>query len=104
MKYAVVKISGLQFKVSEGMQFDVNRLDLKEGEVVDFKEVLLIAGEKEVRIGKPLVKGATIEVKVLKQFQGPKLDIFKFKAKTGYRRKIGFRSQKTLLSVEKIVC
>jgi len=102
MKYAVVKIQGMQFKVSEGDQLAVNRLPGKEGEKVEFAEVLLVKEDGQVKIGRPVVKGSQVTAKVTKQFLGPKLDIFKFKAKTGYRRKMGFRPQKTLIQVEKI--
>ncbi len=102
MKYAVVKIQGSQFKVSEGDRLEVNRLSQKEGEKVEFPEVLLAVEDGQVKIGRPVVKESRVTAKVVKQFQGPKLDIFKFKAKTGYRRKMGFRPQKTLVQVEKI--
>jgi large subunit ribosomal protein L21 len=102
MKYAVVKIQGMQFKVSEGDRIEVARLPQKEGEKVEFPEVLLAVGDSQVKIGQPVVKESRVAAKVVKQYLGPKLDIFKFKAKTGYRRKMGFRPQKTLIQVEKI--
>jgi large subunit ribosomal protein L21 len=102
MKYAVVKAQGTQFKVSEGDEIEVNQLDKKEGDEVEFSQVLLLVEDGKVKIGDPSVKGAKVVAKVGKQFQGEKLHIFKFKAKTGYRRKMGFRPQKTLLKVEKI--
>jgi large subunit ribosomal protein L21 len=102
MKYAVIRIQGTQFKVNEGERLEVNRLVQKEGEKVEFPEVLLTVENSQVKIGRPVVKEAKVAAKVIKQLLGPKLDIFKFKAKTGYRRKIGFRPQKTLIEVEKI--
>lgn len=102
MKYAVVKIGGLQYKVFEGGQIEVNKLPLSAGEGLNVSDVLLAADEGKVKIGNPLLKGVTVKAKVEKQFFGEKLDIFKFKAKTGYRRKMGFRPQRTLLKIEKI--
>ena len=102
MKYAVVKIQGSQFKVSEGDQIETSRLPQKEGEKANFEEVLLMAEDGKVKIGKPTLKGSFVSAKVIKQFLGKKLDVFKFKAKTGYRRKMGFRPQRTLLQIEKI--
>lgn len=103
MKYAIVKINGSQFRVQEKDQIEVDRLSGKEGESVVLDDVLLFVDGAKVKIGKPLLKDVKVEVKVLKNYLGDKLDIYKFKAKTGYRRKTGFRSQKSLLSIEKIV-
>lgn len=102
MKYAVVEINGSQFKVKEKDKIEVSRISQKEGETVIPDRVLLLLDESKLKIGKPLLKEVKVEAKVLKNFLGGKLDIFKFKAKTGYRRKIGFRPQRTLLNIEKI--
>ena len=102
MKYAVVKINGLQYKVKEGDKIGVSRISIKEGENIDFKEVLLLLDEGKLKLGSPFLKEVRVEARVLKHFLGEKLFIRKFKAKTGYRRKTGFRPQKTLLEVVKI--
>ncbi|MCL5090394.1 MAG: 50S ribosomal protein L21 [Patescibacteria group bacterium] len=102
MKYAVVKISGSQYKVSEGDEIEVSRFPEEEGKTIELKEVLLLVDGKQVKIGKPMIKEAQVVAKVMKQFLGEKVDIFKFRAKTGYRRKTGFRAQRTLLKIEKI--
>lgn len=102
MKYAVVKISSLQYKVNEGSKIEVEKLPFKEGEEVELKDLLMIVEDNKVKIGRPILKGASVKAKVLKHFLGKKLDVFKFKAKTGYRRKIGFRPAKTALLIEKI--
>lgn len=102
MKYAVIKAGGAQHKVSEGDEIAVNKISQKEGDEVEFREVFLVVEDGKVKLGTPTVKGAKVTAKILKQFLGEKLHIFKFKAKTGYRRKTGFRSHQTLLKVEKI--
>jgi len=101
MKYAVVKIGGLQYKVSENDQIETNKVSVPEGKPLDL-EALLLVDEGKVKLGLPTLKDLKVKAKVEKQFLGDKLDIFKFKAKTGYRRKIGFRPQRTLLKIEKI--
>ena len=103
MKYAVVKISGSQFKVSEGVQLEVTKLSGKEGEAIDLNEVLLFSDGKTIKVGKPFVAGVSVKAKILNNFQGEKIHIHKFKAKTGYRRKMGFRPQKTLIQIDKII-
>lgn len=102
MKYAVVKIGGSQYKVSEGDKLEVNRLAEKEGQTLKFEEVLLAKDGEKLLIGEPLVKGASVSAKIEKNFLGEKVHVFKFKAKTGYRRKTGFRPQLTRLQIEKI--
>lgn len=102
MKYSVVKIGGLQFLVTEGEEVVVNRIDEKEGETVDFQDVLLVVDDGKVLIGQPIIKGTTVKAKVIKHLSGEKIRVAKFKAKTGYRRVTGFRSQLTLLRIEKI--
>lgn len=103
MRYAIVKIGGSQYRVEEGSKITVEHLPQKEGETVKIEEVLLLVDKDKVNLGKPYVKGASVSVKVLKQEKGEKIDVRKFKAKTGYRRKCGFRPVITQLSVEKIV-
>jgi large subunit ribosomal protein L21 len=99
-KYAVVRINGKQYKVEEGKEILVDK-------VADPKklaaEVLLVADGGKVSVGKPLVKGAEVKFKVIAELEkGKKVDIYKFKAKSRYRKHIGFRPQYTRLLVEKI--
>ncbi len=101
-KYAVVKLQGSQYKVSEGEEIKVSRLPQKEGETAELDGVLLTVEDGKVKVGKPVIKEAKVKMKVLKHFSGEKLDIFKFKAKTGYRRKMGFRPELTLVRIEEI--
>jgi len=101
-KFAVVKIQGSQYKVSEGDRLEISRLVGKEGALVDLDNVLAVSDDDKVKIGTPTVKRAKVSVRIDKQYQGEKLDVYKFKAKTGYHRHLGFRPQKTTLTVEKI--
>lgn len=103
MKYAVVKVNGMQFKVSEGSNIEVLSFPGNEGDKIELKDVLLLADDKSLKIGKPFVKDSVVKAKIIKQFLGKKIDILKFKAKTGYKRKSGFRPKKTLLLIQEIV-
>ena len=99
MKYAVIRIKGQQYKVSEGDEILVGKLVDKKPKV----EVLLLADNGKVKVGKPTVKGAKVKIKVLKEEEkGEKLYVQKFKAKSRYRRKMGFRPLYTRLLIEKI--
>lgn len=102
MRYAVVKISGTQYLVEEGNQLVVDKLPQKEGDKIELAEVLLLVDENKVSLGQPMVKGAKVLAKVLKQAKGEKIRVAKFKAKSRYRRVAGFRPQLTSLKIEKI--
>lgn len=97
MKYAVIRIQGHQYKISEGQEISVDRLD---GDIKP--EVLLVVSDSIVKIGKPLVDGAKVALKSLGEAKGEKLHVFKYKAKSRYRKKIGFRPSLTKLLVESI--
>lgn len=98
MKYAVIKYQGHQYKVSEGEELLVSKLS------EDSKpEVLLVADEGKVKVGKPVLKEAKVKIKVLaEEEKGEKLHIYKFKAKSRYRRKTGFRPLYSKILIEKI--
>ncbi|HJY98915.1 MAG TPA: 50S ribosomal protein L21 [Patescibacteria group bacterium] len=100
MKYAVIRIGGQQFKVEEGDEILVGKLkDLKK---ID-PEVLLTVDGESVKVGKPTVKGAKVSLKVISELvKGKKMEIYKFKAKSRYKRHTGFRPQYTSLQVGKI--
>jgi len=102
MKYAVIKFAGSQYFVTEGENIEVNKIEGKEGDKLEAKEILLLVEDDKVKIGKPLVDKTKVMMKIVKQFKGDKIRIAKFKAKTGYRRVAGFRPQLTLLEVGKI--
>src|SRR5688572_24777746 len=99
-KYAVIRVGGKQYKVTEGQEILVDKIvDLKGLE----PEVLLISDGEKVEIGKPVLGGTKVKFKVVTEIEkGEKLEIYKFKAKSRYRKHIGFRPQYTRLLIEKI--
>lgn len=98
MKYAVIKYKGKQYKVSEGEEILIAKLS---GKIEP--EVLLVVDEGKVKVGKPVLKEAKIKIKVLaEEEKGEKLHIYKFKAKSRYRRKTGFRPVYSKILIEKI--
>jgi len=102
MKYAVIAISGSQFKVEEDQKLDIDNLNLKEGEKSSTDQVLLIADDKKINVGTPTVKNAKVEFTVVKNYQGKKLKVFKYKSKSRYRKTTGFRAQLTEIEITKI--
>ncbi len=98
MKYSVIKIQGKQQKVKEGDTILVDKLTTKEPEY----EVLLTVNETDVKIGNPTVKGAKVDLKVIGDEKGDKIYVSKYKAKSRFRKRTGFRAKYTKLQVEKI--
>ncbi|NLN50471.1 MAG: 50S ribosomal protein L21 [Acholeplasmataceae bacterium] len=99
--YAVIKTGGKQIKVEVGQEIFVEKLDVEVDQKVTFEEVLLVGGPKTI-IGKPLVEGANVVAKVLKQGRSKKIIVYKFKAKKNYHRKQGHRQPYTKLVIEAI--
>ena len=101
-KYAIVKIAGFQYKVAEGDELEVNKIDSEKDKNITFEEVLLIAGDGQLKIGQPLIKGAQVKAKILEQFKGKKIRVATYKAKSRQRRVKGFRPLLTKIKIEKI--
>lgn len=99
--YAIIKTGGKQIKVSQGDVIYVEKLEATEGEVVTFDQVLFVGGET-VKIGAPIVEGATVTAKVEKQGKAKKLTVFKYKPKKNQYKKQGHRQPYTKLVVEAI--
>ncbi|HEX5610762.1 MAG TPA: 50S ribosomal protein L21 [Solirubrobacterales bacterium] len=95
--YAVVETGGKQYKVEQGTSLLVDRLDAKEGDKVTLRAVMfrdtdVVAAPKELEKVK-------VEATVAEHLRGPKIKVFKYKAKKGYRRRAGHRSELTKLEV-----
>jgi len=98
IKQAVIRINGRQYEVAEGKEFLADRVSSTEIN----PEVLLVYDNKEVKLGKPLVKGVKVEVEMVGEEKGKKLEILKYKAKARYRRHYGFRPIFSRLKVKSI--
>ena len=99
--YAIIKTGGKQYCVEEGKVITIEKLDVEAGAEVAFDEVPLVSGDS-VKIGQPTVAGAKVTGKVLEQGKGAKIRIFKYKAKSNYRRRQGHRQPFTKVQIEKI--
>ncbi len=102
MKYAIVSSGGKQYIAREGEPIEVDRLALDIGKPVEFKEVLLAVDGSTIKVGTPLIKGASVKGKVLDQVKAKKIIVFKYIPKERYRRKKGHRQQYTRVSIDKI--
>ena len=100
---AVVETGGKQYTVKVGDKLDVELLHAEPGEMVEIDRVLMVKGDDEIVFGNPTVPGARVMAQVLEHFKGKKIIVFKFKAKTRYRRKNGHRQNYTRLAIRQIV-
>ena len=100
--YVVVDIAGQQFKVEQGQEVFVNRLEGEEGDKVKFDKVLLVDNDGKVKVGKPLVKGAAIDAQIISHLRGDKVVVLKKKRRKGYQKSNGFRKDLSKVLIEKI--
>ncbi|WP_169978401.1 50S ribosomal protein L21 [Tautonia rosea] len=101
--YAIFEDGSHQFRVSEGDLVTVDRRDGADGDELTFDKVLLIAGtDGEPTIGTPVVEGAQVVAKVVRQFRDKKIVIRKFRRRKGYRRKRGHRQPFTTVQIVSI--
>jgi large subunit ribosomal protein L21 len=100
--YAVLVTGGKQYKAQVGQVLTIEKLDVPAGQDVQFDQVLLISDDANVTVGAPLVDGAVVTGKVVRQDRGPKIIVFKYKPKVRYRRKTGHRQSQTHVLVQTI--
>jgi len=100
--FSIVKIGGSQYKVSIGDVFKIEQVKGKAGDKLTFDKVYLIYSKGKVSVGKPIVRGAKVEAKIIDQIKGEKIKILKYKAKSRYRRKIGHRQRYTRIEITKV--
>jgi large subunit ribosomal protein L21 len=98
--YAVIESGGKQYKVEKGTSLVVDRLSAKEGDKVALRAVLF--RDEEVVAGAKELEKVKVEAKVAEHLRGPKLKVFKYKPKKGYRRRAGHRSELTRLEVTEL--
>lgn len=96
--YAIIKTGGKQYKVAEGDVLSIEKLDAEVGAEVSFDALMVVDGA-EVKVGKPVVEGASVVAKVVEHGKGPKVIIFKMKPKKDYRKKQGHRQPFTKVEI-----
>ncbi len=96
--YAVIRTGGKQYRVSQGDTLRVEKLLGNVGDMITLNEVLLLGGDA-IKIGQPMVAGATVEAKITGQGRGEKIIVFKFRRRKNYRRKSGHRQPITTLQI-----
>ena len=99
--YAIIETGGKQIKVTEGQTVYIEKLDAEAGADVTFDKVLFVGGS-DVKVGSPLVEGATVTGTVEKQGRAKKITVFRYKAKKNNHRKLCHRQPYTKVVIGKI--
>ena len=100
--YAIIVTGGKQYRVQEGDVIFVEKMDVAEGTNVNFDSVLAVGNEGSVKVGTPVVEGASVEAKVVKNGKGKKLNIITYRPKTGSARRMGHRQPYTKVEITAI--
>ena len=99
---AVIVTGGKQYTVAEGDILFIEKLNAEAEAVVKFDEVLAVLDGENSKIGAPVVEGASVEAKVVKNGKGKKIHVLRYKAKKGEKKKIGHRQPYTKVEITKI--
>ena len=100
--YAIIETGGKQYKVNEGDIVFVEKLEVNEGDTVNFDCVKAISVGSEFKVGAPTVEGAVVTAKVLANGKGKKIYVMKYKAKKNEKKKIGHRQPYTKVQIVSI--
>jgi large subunit ribosomal protein L21 len=101
--YAVVETGGKQYLVKQNSQLDVEKLAGEAGASLTLDRVLAVSDGQTLKVGAPVIAGASVTAEVVKQFRGEKVVSFKKKRRKGYHKKIGHRQSLTRLTIKEIM-
>lgn len=103
MSFAIIETGGKQYKVSTSNILKVEKLDIKKGNKVEFKKVLLVNDDKTVEIGDPTVNGAIVEGMLLDNIKDRKVIVFKKRRRQNSRKRYGHRQPLSKVQITKIM-
>ncbi len=100
--YAIISDNGKQIKVEEGQEVDIDFREAAKGDALKFDRILAVSGDGGLKLGSPVVAGASVTAEVLGVEQGEKLVVQKFRRRKHFRRKTGHRQMYTRVRIGKI--
>lgn len=100
--YAIFSDGGRQYRVEEGQELDVAYRDVPAGENLSFDNVLAVGGGDSVKLGSPMVSGASVTAEVLGLEQGAKINIRKLRRRKNFRKQTGHRAMYTRVRINSI--
>ncbi len=101
--YAIIETGGKQYRVEKGDIIDVELLDAKTGEPVEFRNVLFVNNGSAAKVGSPHVAKSAVMGELLAFVRGPKVVAFKYKRRKGIRSKVGHRQDYARVKITEIV-
>ena len=101
--YAVIRTGGKQYRVAAEDVLDIEKIPGDAGDIVEFADVLMVAGDGDPEIGSPLISGASVAAELVEHHRGEKIIIFKKRRRQNYRRKQGHRQNLTTIRVTEIL-
>ncbi len=101
--YAVIRTGGKQYRVAKEDVIKIEKVGGDVGETVQFAEVLMLGGDKDISVGEPLVSGASVAGEILEQGRASKIIVFKKKRRKNYRRTKGHRQEQTTVKITDIL-
>jgi large subunit ribosomal protein L21 len=99
--YAIVRSGGKQYRVEEGSQLTVAKLEGKAGDSVTLQDILFVADGEAIKAGPAALKGARITAEIVGHAKGPKIDVLRYKNKTRQRKNRGHRQDETTIKIMK---
>ena len=100
--FAIIETGGKQYKVNEGDVIFVEKLEVSEGDKITFDRVLVVSDDNGIKVGAPVVEGATVTANVVKNGKAKKVVVMTYKPKKNEKRKMGHRQPYTKVQIEKI--
>ena len=100
--YAVIRTGGKQQTVAEGDVIKVEKLSGDAGSRIEFKDVLMVGSDKEIKVGQPTLVNVKVVGEVVEQGKAKKVIAFKMKRRKGFHKKIGHRQQFTSVRIKEI--
>ncbi|QAX82283.1 50S ribosomal protein L21 [Candidatus Pseudomonas adelgestsugas] len=102
MSYAVIVTGGKQYSVTQNEYLKIEKLEVATGSSITFDRVLLVTNGDDVRIGAPVVAGATVTAKVISKNRNDKISIIKFRRRKHYMKRMGHRQWYTEIKITDI--
>ena len=101
--FAVIKTGGKQYRVTPNQLLLIEKSEGAAGQAIEFSDVLLLSDGKDIKVGAPIVSGATVKGTIVEQTRGDKIIVFKKKRRHNYRRKNGHRQYLTAVRITDIL-
>lgn len=100
--YAIIETGGKQYRVQEGDVVFIEKLDVEANDSIAFDKVIALADDNGMKVGSPYVDGAVVNATVVKNGKGKKINVFTYKPKKDYSRRLGHRQPYTQVRIESI--